>query len=62
MIIAAVVAGVVSSLMDPIYEADAKILVRDKSSSSLDSMLFGGMGGQARNEIQNSVEILKAEV
>ncbi|HHY19313.1 MAG TPA: hypothetical protein GX522_05390 [Firmicutes bacterium] len=60
MIIAAVVAGVVSSLMDPIYEADAKILVRDKSSSSLDSMLFGGMGGQARNEIQNSVEILKS--
>ena len=59
-VIAALVAGISSSLMAPIYESDAKILVRDKNSSSIDTMIFGAMGGQARNQIQNSVEILKS--
>lgn len=59
-IIAAVIAGVASSMMEPVYEADARILVRDKSGSGIDAMLFGGMGGQLRNEIQNSVEVLKS--
>lgn len=59
-IIAAVVAGIVSTIMDPVYEADAKILVRDKSGTGIDAMIFGGMGGQVRNQIQNSVEILKS--
>ncbi len=59
-LIAALVAGIVSTIMDPVYEADAKILVRDKSGTGIDAMIFGGMGGQVRNQIQNSVEILKS--
>ncbi|MDD2431551.1 MAG: GNVR domain-containing protein [Firmicutes bacterium] len=59
-LVAAIIAGVLSSLMPPIYEADARILIREGSGAGLSSMLFGDITGQTRNEIQNSVEILKS--
>ena len=58
-LVAAVIAGVLSSIMPPIYEADARILIREASEAGITS-LFGDLTGQSRNQIQNSVEILKS--
>ena len=55
-----VLAVTVYSLMaTPIYEASATLMVRD-SGSSMQSMLFEGMGSGGRNTAQNYIQIMKS--
>lgn len=48
-----------SFLATPIYEAFTTVMVRD-SGSSMQSMLFEGMGGKSGNAAQNYTQIMKS--
>lgn len=58
--VALVATYVFTSLMTPIYEASTSLLIKDPQSTGERMFLEGGDGVSGRNQVQNSVQLLRS--